>query len=109
VFIYVDCSDDVIGRFDLPFEQGDQIGRFFANWATFQSGWRFFEEKNSPKKWRFFGRILGLSKIAQNLLYKSYNLGPKKPFFDFFHDKFQNFVSILNDKNFKNVSRSISY
>jgi hypothetical protein len=57
--------------------QGDQIGRFFAIWATFKSGWRFFEEKNSPKKWRFFGRILGLTKIAQNLPYKGYNFGPK--------------------------------
>jgi hypothetical protein len=25
-------------------EQGDQIGRFFANWATFKGRWRFFEK-----------------------------------------------------------------
>jgi hypothetical protein len=34
--------------------QGDQIGRFFANWATFKSGWRFFKEINSPKKMAIF-------------------------------------------------------
>jgi hypothetical protein len=99
---------EIGGNFCAICLQGDQIGRFFANWATFESGWRFFEEKKSPKKWRFFGRILGLSKIAQNLPYKGYNFSPKKPFFNIFHGKFHNFFSILNAKNFKTVSRAIS-
>jgi hypothetical protein len=45
---------------DQQWDQSDQIGRFFANWATFKSGWRFFKEINSPKKWQFLGQILGL-------------------------------------------------
>jgi hypothetical protein len=39
--------------------QGEQIGQFFANWATFKSGWQFFEEINLPKM-AILGRILGL-------------------------------------------------
>jgi hypothetical protein len=41
-------------------EQGDQIGRFFTNWATFKGRRRFFRKIKSPKKWRLFGRFLGL-------------------------------------------------
>jgi hypothetical protein len=63
--------------------QGDQIGRFFANWATFKSGWQFFKKKIHPKNGNFWAN-LGLSKIAQNLPFKGYNFGPKRPFFDFF-------------------------
>jgi hypothetical protein len=31
-------------------DQGDQIGGFFASWATFKSGWRFLKLVESPKK-----------------------------------------------------------
>jgi hypothetical protein len=42
----------------VKFDQGDQIGRFFANWAIFESPWRIFEQIKEPKNWAIFGRFL---------------------------------------------------
>jgi hypothetical protein len=61
-----------------------RLGDFSPIGRLFKVDGDFLRKKNSPKKWRFFGRILGLSKIAQNVPYKGYNFGPKKPFFNFF-------------------------
>ncbi len=37
--------------------QGDQIGRFFADWAIFESPWRIFEQIKEPKNWAIFWAI----------------------------------------------------
>jgi hypothetical protein len=61
-----------------------ELGDFSPIGRLLKVGGNFFKEINSPKKRRFFGRILDLSKIAQNLPYKGYNFGPQKPFFIYF-------------------------
>jgi hypothetical protein len=60
-----------------------RLGDFSRIGQRFKVDGDFFSKKFSPKYGDFFGRILGLSKIAQNVPYKGYNFGPKKPFFNF--------------------------
>jgi hypothetical protein len=43
--------------------QGDQIGAFFANWATFGGSLEFFERMNQPKIMATFWSNFCLSKF----------------------------------------------
>jgi hypothetical protein len=46
--------------------QGDQIGRFFADWAIFESPWRIFEQIKEPKNWVIFNHYYQGDQIGQN-------------------------------------------
>jgi hypothetical protein len=47
------------------------IGRYFANWATFKSGWRFFKEKIRPKNGDFSGDFSVCQKLPKIYLIKA--------------------------------------
>ena len=54
---------------DISFLQGDQIGQFFANWATFKSPWRFFTGLSSPKM-VIFGFLGNFHTFLKNWTFK---------------------------------------
>jgi hypothetical protein len=68
-----------------------ELGDFSPIGRLLKVGGNFFKEINSPKKRRFFGRILDLSKIAQIYLIKATILVPKSHFSYIFHEKFTTF------------------
>jgi len=60
--------------------QGDQIGRFFADWVIFESPWRIFEQIKEPPKSAIFGAIFW----AIFNRYRVTRLGKILPFGQFF-------------------------
>jgi hypothetical protein len=63
---------------------GDQIGRFFANWAIFESPWQIFEQIKEPKKLAIFWAIFGVIFWAIFNHYRVTRLGKILPYGQFF-------------------------